>query len=162
MESIRANGLLISIHAPREGRDVGRATVERVCVEFQSTRPARGATRARKTRASGKRFQSTRPARGATTMWISPPMPPRISIHAPREGRDLSPRSTSGRSGRISIHAPREGRDEDGTIFDSWNSEFQSTRPARGATVNAAHLTPISSGFQSTRPARGATAECAE
>ena len=57
---------------------------------FQSTPPARGATR----RSSGDRL-----------------MTKEISIHAPREGGDVNPRWT-GRRMPISIHAPREGGDE--------------------------------------------------
>ena len=57
-----------------------------------------------------------------------------ISIHAPREGRDvldlriLKPRVD------ISIHAPREGRDFFITSQHCSLIRFQSTRPARGAT----------------------------
>src|SRR5699024_10718837 len=56
-------------------------------------------------------FLSTLPARGATE---EPPLARqqgKISIHAPREGSDLS---TAGRQilkSQISIHAPREGSD---------------------------------------------------
>ena len=62
--------ILISIHAPREGRD-GIAVLP--CF-------------------SASEFQSTRPARGATltvNLWYYTES---ISIHAPREGRDLSHR----------------------------------------------------------------------
>ena len=34
----------ISIHAPREGRDETVTTIVSTLIEFQSTRPARGAT----------------------------------------------------------------------------------------------------------------------
>ena len=55
-------------------------------------------------------FQSTRPARGATRKkgTISPTL--NISIHAPREGRDPA-EPASDAPAEISIHAPREGRD---------------------------------------------------
>ena len=61
------DGGLISIHAPREGSDVGiRVRTTAPCV-FQSTLPARGATRdAHKAESDAYRFQSTLPARGAT------------------------------------------------------------------------------------------------
>ena len=58
---------LISIHAPREGRDAPPVPKKVITPLFQSTRPARGATCTR----SGSRLQARK-----------------ISIHAPREGRD--------------------------------------------------------------------------
>ena len=80
----------ISIHAPREGRDDFDNACNSKPLEFQSTRPARGATgEERHHMVNVKRFQSTRPARGATIL-RQPREPEReISIHAPREGRDL-------------------------------------------------------------------------
>ena len=57
---------LISIHAPRAGRDLtlaGDAPAEAI-------------------------FQSTRPVRGATTSHIQTRAKLKISIHAPRAGRD--------------------------------------------------------------------------
>ena len=67
----KAARIEISIHAPREGRDELHETDVDVTVKFQSTRPARGATKA---------------------IGLSPPGK-NISIHAPREGRDLERRS---------------------------------------------------------------------
>ena len=87
--------IVISIHAPREGGDSNlfvRSTCRR---RFQSTPPARGATR------------NNTPELQITA----------ISIHAPREGGDsvtcnMSPASV------ISIHAPREGGDfDENTLF---------------------------------------------
>ena len=146
----------ISIHAPHAGRDKRSWTrCGRVCYfnprapcgarphgprrrrwdrRFQSTRPARGATLSAITAAAIPPFQSTRPARGATNQLAAQSTPFRISIHAPREGRDaaaqtirpsgyqdFNPRAPRGarltRFGtavatrQISIHAPREGRD---------------------------------------------------
>ena len=100
-----------------------------------------------------------------------------ISIHAPREGSDL----TEGEYFsvvRISIHAPREGSDENAGSPLRSGHRFQSTLPARGATSEFIYPTftvdfnprsprgerhclvlfPIKSiQFQSTLPARGAT-----
>ena len=57
---------------------------------FQSTRPARGATDSRDgEKDENKEFQSTRPARGATTHVRQNSIKAAISIHAPREGRDM-------------------------------------------------------------------------
>ena len=59
-------GRVVSIHAPREGRDRPAAQGANGRLAFQSTRPVKGATCERRIgRAIG-----------------------RVSIHAPREGRD--------------------------------------------------------------------------
>ena len=82
------SGTCISIHAPREGGDVGLTRDQIKPVQFQSTPPARGATRA----------------------VPRPPPGPGISIHAPREGGDPC-LGCPGGTDSISIHAPREGGD---------------------------------------------------
>ena len=56
--------------------------------EFQSTRPARGATEIAHKLTDTIKFQSTRPARGATFNRVEIDPFRKISIHAPREGRD--------------------------------------------------------------------------
>ena len=56
-------------------------------------------------------FQSTRPARGATRARIVVGLCLEVSIHAPREGRDAEVVSHCG-AAKVSIHAPREGRDK--------------------------------------------------
>ena len=84
-------GKNISIHAPREGRDLGGAQ--------NASQPPQ--------------FQSTRPARGATVKQVSALEYDTISIHAPREGRDDSLHIHVFLRDSISIHAPREGRDLD-------------------------------------------------
>ena len=127
--------------------------------EFQSTLPARGATRISAGLLSsaqnfnprsphGERlatywetlkestFQSTLPARGATTQLFLASCVDFISIHAPRTGSD----------GLITIAYKM--------------AEFQSTLPARGATSSFSMRSAISE-FQSTLPARGATGRCA-
>ena len=102
----------ISIYAPREGRDPRMSAASIRCSKFQSTRPARGATCLMgRIGRDLELFQSTRPARGATGAVRQQIIKRAISIHAPREGRDMS-REVSGRwTEHISIHAPREGRD---------------------------------------------------
>ena len=59
----------------------------------------------------------------------------RISIHAPRAGRDKVNTDIWELSERISIHAPRAGRDRDHTKTIYQELQFQSTRPVRGATA---------------------------
>ena len=83
---------MVSIHAPRAGRDPGSTSAEQMrrcfnprapcgarqampkittaAVKFQSTRPVRGATWAAEKIADGKKFQSTRPVRGATSSFV--------------------------------------------------------------------------------------------
>ena len=149
---------MVSIHAPRAGRDAARTTPLQLSASFnpraprgarheiesrtsdttmfQSTRPARGATRRFHSVGMVRpTFQSTRPARGAT--WADPAGRGSVlvSIHAPRAGRDPRPRRSAALAA-VSIHAPRAGRDlpERLKLF-AWG-EFQSTRPARGATLN--------------------------
>ena len=56
-----------------------------------------------------------------------------ISIHAPREGGDLFYRDLTGHE-VISIHAPREGGDLPAARDTRPTTTFQSTPPARGAT----------------------------
>ena len=131
-----ATAFCVSIHAPREGSDA------EPLIGFRDNQA----------------FQSTLPARGATRKGIAQSMKFSVSIHAPREGSDQSvlqlrylhlgfnPRSPRGerlrpqprtthrecfnpRSPRGERPAPRAGA----LIF----AKFQSTLPARGATVNS-------------------------
>ena len=81
--------IVISIHAPREGGDTDSTTPRRNSAEFQSTPPARGATK------KAKKLRQK----------------PKISIHAPREGGDIEYAGLFYRDLTISIHAPREGGD---------------------------------------------------
>ena len=78
-------------------------------------------------------FQSTRPAWGATCALLQPSLPPVVSIHAPRVGRDLLEK-LGFKCGDVSIHAPRVGRDRTQSCVLSHGLQFQSTRPAWGAT----------------------------
>ena len=101
---------------------------------FQSTHPVRGATTAAEYVAQREAiFQSTHPVRGATVPPRGDRGCPSISIHAPREGCDLSEQCAVVLDQVISIHAPREGCDPQ-DVLDSLDKEFQSTHPVRGAT----------------------------
>ena len=125
----------ISIHAPREGRDLEAKRNIADYFEFQSTRPARGATEVIGPMASPFIFQSTRPARGATssrTCWVRA----ESLFQSTRPARGATCECTVKFLLKlISIHAPREGRDH-GAACDFLTVElFQSTRPARGATA---------------------------
>ena len=104
----------ISIHAPRTGSD--RCNRRTMCVR--------------------RRFQSTLPARGATRCQNIHLFRVEISIHAPRTGSDKL-LDLFGLVGTISIHAPRTGSDGIVTSMITWIIPFQSTLPARGATKPA-------------------------
>ena len=104
----------ISIHAPRVGRDKRLTSFVQEAEEFQSTRPVWGATKLRSGYTKYRfAFQSTRPVWGATDALFNCYRPACISIHAPRVGRDLP------------CNAP---------IYDR-PIRFQSTRPVWGATI---------------------------
>ena len=147
----------ISIHAPREGSDLGKP--REACAlpdfyprsprgerpyllyapdlsraQFLSTLPARGATKRRsRIRARPLLFLSTLPARGATSCRLILVHGIRISIHAPREGSDKE-KAVTGGTYHISIHAPREGSDHGSVDRNYAGPAFLSTLPARGAT----------------------------
>ena len=110
---------------------------------FQSTPPARGATRSSRCPIRAPvPFQSTPPARGATEAMLKLVKQMCISIHAPREGGDCKSafgldfgytfQSTPPARGAtrlwlnrtvssiISIHAPREGGDSKDAQFYLW------------------------------------------
>ena len=145
----------ISIHAPLAGRDrrcwktlsplsnfnpraprgARPPVLENLVpiIQFQSTRPSRGATSRHCSPVIRLVFQSTRPSRGATIGRVESVRLRPISIHAPLAGRDeqknrimslfgyFNPRAPRGarhssavscfKSGKISIHAPLAGRD---------------------------------------------------
>ena len=102
---------MISIHAPRVGRDGQRDDGDIHSRHFNPRAPCG--------------------ARHATS--YDELLGGSISIHAPRVGRDARLEKAVQRR-KISIHAPRVGRDcPDGKPCRE-KSEFQSTRPVWGAT----------------------------
>ena len=127
--------LQISIHAPRTGSDRGSALRRRTLRVFQSTLPARGATRARTLTQITDLFQSTLPARGAT----------RAPCESSADRSDFNPRSPHGErppllpaAMRCQIHFnPRSPHGERPAFCPIHHdaSRFQSTLPARGATA---------------------------
>ena len=100
-------------------------------------------------------FQSTRPVRGATTPCKRLRCSRRVSIHAPRTGRDWCRSSATCPPPRFNPRAPYGARPcRLSQLTLGWG--FQSTRPVRGATQEAI-TTHRTNKFQSTRPVRGAT-----
>ena len=147
---------IISIHAPRTGSDGLLRRGDVAVPIFQSTLPARGATRHGRGDAGRVVISIHAPRTGSDAGYHPFPSSIYISIHAPRTGSD-------GVKWRcwlrypISIHAPRTGSDTRGRIWHSAPLTFQSTLPARGAT-QVGKIFCHDCLFQSTLPARGATA----
>ena len=103
-------------------------------------------------------FQSTRPIRGATAEPPAGCHAAPISIHAPHTGRDFRRSAGLPHTKRISIHAPHTGRDFSLRVSrEKKPTLFQSTRPIRGATWAGTWWWSAGWIFQSTRPIRGAT-----
>ena len=200
----RAGGSLgkaVSIHAPRAGRDSSSTSNRHTSRRFNPRAPC-GARRdalsspssipcfnprapcgarpaLRYSMARSIAFQSTRPVRGATLLYIRDTASNRVSIHAPRAGRDLKAGKRHGPASCFNPRAPCGARPSQRTTNGS-GREFQSTRPVRGATLRLEVLASVSpcfnprapcgarlsdsfsvrypGGFQSTRPVRGATA----
>ena len=174
---------IISIHAPRTGSDPTSSHSSLGIRPFQSTLPARGATRYQAHHQAPQRFQSTLPARGATIISLLHGKAAEISIHAPRTGSDGVVVGVPCCCCVISIHAPRTGSDVFPVPLAPVIKIFQSTLPARGATrglfvvvLKSRDFNPRSPHgerlaapqrrmfwqvFQSTLPARGATRHAA-
>ena len=126
-------GGVVSIHAPRVGRDI--LSVNCILPEggFNPRAPRGARLPTSPNTSAASRFQSTRPAWGATQAQQELLHDVVVSIHAPRVGRDVA-------LGLLRTNTP----------------QFQSTRPAWGATQTSCGLLRTLE-FQSTRPAWGAT-----
>ena len=120
-------------HAPRGARQK-RTVSSGLPSEFQSARPARGATLNAKPLAGSVIVSIRTPREGrdpdrqlyATTY-------NRFNPHAPRGAR-LSDPVKHRDFKRVSIRTPREGRDPPARLVVNCHPLFQSARPARGAT----------------------------
>ena len=153
-----ADGLPVSIHAPREGCDLTASIIVLHLCSFNSRTPG-GVRLVPDSDYSGVgMFQFTHPGRGATIQGLGSLAGITVSIHAPREGCDLSRRYTSSRKRRfqfthpgrgatalydveggrhdVSIHAPREGCDLGLSPSACEMKMFQFTHPGRGATAS--------------------------
>ena len=127
---------------PPQGGDPQSGAVRPVRTDF-NPRPPRGGRHAL-CRAMFFRpsiFQSTPPARGATLPEPQVIHVVIISIHAPREGGDASPRRSCSPCGHFNPRPPRGGR----LCFSGCsisNVEFQSTPPREGGDSVRYKLTP--------------------
>ena len=109
-------------------------SMARWTLAFQSTRPARGATHAHLRRRRGARVSIHAPRTGRDHLRLVLLLDPLVSIHAPRTGRDRTLMAGSPPPSCFNPRAPHGARhrymtDEFATLA------FQSTRPARGATM---------------------------
>ena len=103
----------ISIHAPRTGSDTERNTQLTALNDFNPRSPHGERPSGSSSPMPNSLFQSTLPARGATKWKYVYTYSEKISIHAPRTGSDTGKnRHETGRI--ISIHAPRTGSDPAG------------------------------------------------
>ena len=127
--------LQISIHAPRVGRDLVIRAAIALFIPFQSTRPVWGATM----------------QHGTRHFW-----PHDFNPRAPCGARPAAP-AEDYVTRKISIHAPRVGRDNRLATANLSAQIFQSTRPVWGATPPHGIDAEMVVKFQSTRPVWGAT-----
>ena len=146
---------------------------------FQSTHPARGATRPVQRRCQRPRGFNPRTPRGVRRVMAGWSMMELVvSIHAPRAGCDMLPVKNVWLSRSFNPRTPRGVRLK-AYQRQAVRRQFQSTHPARGATTTPEarrdgscvsihapragcdlRMAEICSGvlvFQSTHPARGAT-----
>ena len=168
----------ISTHAPHAGRDAIEQTPRAAAVHFNSRAPC-GARRPPLQRHGGQiEFQLTRPMRGATTEIAAEYFVPPISTHAPHAGRDFVgnggtdiccafqlTRPMRGATKRylrrclhngISTHAPHAGRDMNLRLHPHKPANFNSRAPCGARPCSFTHST-CALAFQLTRPMRGAT-----
>ena len=125
--------ILISIHAPRKGSDVTKANTQ--TLSHISIHAPRKGSDIIGSEASPIlcAFQSTPPARGATKIADRLAQVIGISIHAPRKGSDLTRHSMSTQQGHFNPRPP-QGERRFLLTFSLRMQKFQSTPPARGAT----------------------------
>ena len=125
-------GIVVSIHAPRAGRDVPCIRRHRFKEGFNPRTP-RGVRPQRRYHCKNRRCFNPRTPRGVR----------RVSQRCRSPDSCFNPRTPRGVR-HVAVHRQRT----------DWR--FQSTRPVRSATPRHADLEHIVS-FQSTRPVRGAT-----
>ena len=167
----------ISIHAPRTGSDDERGGIAGE-VDFNPRSPHGERHTFRCWLLRLGIFQSTLPARGATRAAQHQQKCNLISIHAPRTGSDpraakgagrpanFNPRSPHGERPlpvrriqhhrRISIHAPRTGSDA-ASATRLFTANYFNPRSPHGERRRGGGQPAGCTGFQSTLPARGAT-----
>ena len=124
---------LISIHAPRVGRDLSTGCATTPSRNFNPRAPCGARPPVTFTGEANAQFQSTRPVWGATRPAVRPAQRSPISIHAPRVGRDAAWMVLIPHGQNFNPRAPcgarrGHGRETVRRVI------FQSTRPVWGAT----------------------------
>ena len=147
---------MISIHAPRTGSDAWRKQVSPGTPDFNPRSPHGERHHPSFVSIVADPFQSTLPARGATRKAATTTDPDLISIHAPRTGSDADAPESGEHCQLISIHAPRTGSDAFPCPASRAYSNFNPRSP-HGERRRTSRRCSSSSAFQSTLPARGAT-----
>ena len=138
----------VSIHAPRAGRDGFARSATRGRQRFQSTRPVRGATGHRDYgNGAWLWFQSTRPVRGATTLVVDTADAAEFQSTRPR------PASPTWRFNPRAPCGARRGRPRPQPRARAVS--IHAPRAGRDLASTSLALRPTR--FQSTRPVRGAT-----
>ena len=125
----------ISIHAPRTGSDERPQPADAHGSHFNPRSPhgERRTLYLLPNNICG--FQSTLPARGATRQRVTPPNAKGISIHAPRTGSDNPTQLQGLYKGNFNPRSPHGERLPVSGMVLTY-PQFQSTLPARGATVS--------------------------
>ena len=169
----------ISIHAPRTGSDRNTSHTISTQEHFNPRSPHGERLKYQRDVNIVIKFQSTLPARGATKARAQRWNRLVISIHAPRTGSDPSSATAAASACDFNPRSPHGERRIHTSAHLQANSKFQSTLPARGATSErlrhhgnqgiSIHAPRTGSdlsrqdnrredeAFQSTLPARGAT-----
>ena len=122
---------------------------------FQSTRPAWGATKARRRGLAAVYVSIHAPRVGRDGQSGQHRTCQSVSIHAPRVGRDRV-RTLRHPERIVSIHAPRVGRDHRLRLFHQPRKGFNPRAPRGARLRRGLHGSGLFL-FQSTRPAWGAT-----
>ena len=153
----RRRNKAISIHAPREGRDVGVIKPVFASLIISIHAPREGRDSGFNLSIGGKDNFNPRAPRGARR-WRPSRRPLRATYFNPRApcgARQIEAANINAKT-QISIHAPHAGRDSTQSAPSISMGTFQSTRPMRGATLLLRPFIGLLL-FQSTRPMRGAT-----
>ena len=128
-----------------------------ISIAFQSTPPARGATRRCRCRSGSYQNFNPRPPRGGRLVdKLLSDMRKIISIHAPREGGDVTMAQQMIDAELFQSTPPARGA-TGGFILLSPPIRNFNPRPPRGGRLTSKYFLRIFYRFQSTPPARGAT-----
>ena len=127
------SGASVSIHAPRVGRD-GDGIQRFDCIPRFNPRAPRGARRGTASSSNSTTGFNPRAPRGARQAGRRPGRAARVSIHAPRVGRDRASMRGWFRCHSFNPRAPRGARPRS-SAWAAGSLRFQSTRPAWGATA---------------------------